>query len=176
MTDPGAFLVTETLRNGLVVTIRALRPEDREKIGQAVRQLDRNSIYYRLFSHRTVLTEAGLDRIMRFDPATEVVLVVTTGGGAEETVIGSGSYVVGNPEQVPRTAEVAFMVAEKYHGLGIAGRLLRHLSDIGRVQGITALDAEVLADNAAMLAVFARSGLPMQKRRESGVVHITLSL
>ena len=27
-----------------------------------------------------------------------------------------------------------------------------------------------------MLAVFAKSGLPMQQRREGGVVHVTLSL
>jgi GNAT superfamily N-acetyltransferase len=101
---------------------------------------------------------------------------VTTGAGADETVIGSGRYVVGAGEKGRRSAEVAFMVEEDHHGLGIAGRLLRHLADIARAQGIEALDAEVLAENAAMLAVFARSGLPMTKRRDGGVVHVQLSL
>ena len=176
MNDPRAFAVNETLRNGLAVTIRALRSDDRDRVAKAVRQLDRDSIYFRLFSHRTELTEKGLDRIMRFDPESEVVLVVTTGTGADETVIGSGRYVVGAAEQGRRSAEVAFMVEEDFHGLGIGGRLLGRLADIARAQGVAALEAEVLAENAAMLKVFARSGLPMQKRRDGGVIHVELSL
>ena len=33
-----------------------------------------------------------------------------------------------------------------------------------------------LAENKAMLGVFARSGFPMRTRREDGAVHVTLSL
>ncbi len=176
MTDPRDFLVSATLRNGLAVTIRALRADDRERIAEAVRQLDRQSIYTRLFTYRSELTQAGLDRIMRFDPEREVALVVTVGAGAQEKVIGSGRYVVSGPEGKPRAAEVAFMVEEDYHGLGIAGRLLRHLAEIARAKGILAFEADVLSENRAMLAVFARSGLPMRTRREGGEVHVVLTL
>jgi GNAT superfamily N-acetyltransferase len=68
------------------------------------------------------------------------------------------------------------MVAKAYHGQGIAGLLLAHLAGIARERGIASLTAEVLAENKAMLAVFAKSGLPMQRRREGGVVHVTLSV
>jgi hypothetical protein len=34
----------------------------------------------------------------------------------------------------------------------------------------------VLPKNKAMLAVFSRSGFPMKKKHEEGVVHVTLSL
>jgi RimJ/RimL family protein N-acetyltransferase len=176
MTDVREHSWNATLKNGVAVTIRDLRPDDRERMAKAVRNLDRESIYTRFFSYRSELTEAGLDRIMRFDSEREVVLVVTIGAGADETVIGSGRYVVSSAEQGERSAEVAFMVEEDYHGLGIAGRLLRHLAEIAREHGIASLEAEVLALNAAMLAVFERSGLPMQKRREGGTVHVTLSL
>jgi RimJ/RimL family protein N-acetyltransferase len=176
MTGPADFSVADTLRNGLAVTIRALRPDDRERIAKAVRLLERQSIYFRLFSYRNELTEAALDRIMRFDPEREVALVVTTAVGGEEIVIGSGRYVAGAAAQGGRSAEVAFMVEEDYHGMGIASRILRHLASIARAQGISAFDAEVLAENKAMLGVFARSGLPMEKRRDGGIVHVTLSL
>ena len=176
MTDPRQFSCNETLRNALAVTIRHLRADDRERIAKAVRQLDRESIYTRLFTYRSELTESGLDRIMRVDPQREVALVVTAGAGDEEIVIGSGRYVVVDPNAAERTAEVAFMVEEDYHGLGIAGRLLRHFADIARDQGIAEFEADVLAHNKSMLAVFARSGLPMRKRNEGGTVHVTLSL
>lgn len=176
MPDLRAYACSETLRNGLVVTIRAVHADDRERTARFVAGLDRESIYKRLFSYRTELTEAGLDRIMRFDPDNEVALVVTTGSGSDETMIGGGRYIASGSGQGERTAEVAFMVGEDYHGLGIAGRVLKHLAAIGRDRGIATFEADVLAGNKAMLAVFARSGLAMEKRHEGGTIHVTLSL
>ena len=176
MTSPADYLVSDTLRNGLAVTVRALRPDDRAKIAKAIRGLDRDSIYMRLFSYRNLLTPAALDRVMHFDPDSEVVLIVTCGSGTDEIVIGSGRYVVGVGEKGKRSAEVAFMVEEDYHGLGIASRLLKHLANVARSQGISAFDATVLDENKAMISVFARSGLPMRKRNEGGEVQVTLAL
>ena len=91
-------------------------------------------------------------------------------------MIGSGRFVGTGGSGAARRAEIAFVVEEDYHGLGIAGRLLRHLAEIAREQGIAAFEADVLAENKAMLAVFARCGLPMAKRRDGDTVHVTLSL
>jgi len=176
MGDLREYACVETLRNGLAVTIRALRADDRERIAKAIRQLDRESIYLRLFSYRTELTEAALDRVMRFDPEREVALVVTFGAGPDETVIGAGRYIVSGSGQGERLAEVAFMVEEDYHGFGIAGRVLKHLAGIARAKGIASFEADVLGGNTSMLRVFERSGLPMRKRNEGGTVHVTLSL
>jgi GNAT superfamily N-acetyltransferase len=176
MIDPGEFRVAETLKNGVAVTIRALRADDRDKVANAVRHLDRNSIYTRLFSYRTELTEAGLDRVMAVDPTRDVMLVVTVGEGPAEAVIASGRFVGASEGGAVRRGEVAFMVEEDYQGQGIAGRLLRHLAEVARSKGVVEFEADVLAENKSMLAVFAGSGLPMRQRREGGVVHVTLSL
>ena len=176
MTDPLDFTRAETLRNGLAVTIRAMRPDDREKVAAAIGKLDAESIYTRLFSPRKELTDAGLSQIMTIDPDRDVALLVTTGTGQNEIVIGSGRYAASAAHGAERVAEVAFVVEEDYHGLGIAGRLLAHLADLARQRGIAAFEADVLAGNRAMIGVFARSGLPMQQRREGGVIHVSLSL
>jgi GNAT superfamily N-acetyltransferase len=172
MIDPREYIAKETLKGGLEVTIRALRSDDRERMAKAVRALDRDSIYFRLFSYRKELTEAGLDRIMRFDPDREIVLLATVGEHDAEIVVGSGRYVVTQPG----TAEVAFMVEEDYHGRGIASRLLRHLATVARDRGIATFEADVLAENAAMRTVFERTGWPTKTRREGGVVHLALTL
>jgi RimJ/RimL family protein N-acetyltransferase len=176
MTAPAEFSWNETLRDGRGVTIRTLRASDRERVAAAVRGLGRESIYTRLFSHRKELTEAGLTRIMTVDSERDVAVLVTIGSGADEIAIGSGRYVSADAGDGERTAEVAFVVEEDYQGLGIAGRVLKHLVDIARDRGITAFEADVLEENKSMLAVFARCGLPMQRRRDGGVVHVTLSL
>jgi RimJ/RimL family protein N-acetyltransferase len=170
-----SFPLTERLRDGRSVTIRPLRADDRERIANAVRHLDRGSIYTRLFSYRTELTDTGLDRIMRVDPERDAMLVATTGSGTDEALIASGRFI-GSDDSGARTAEIAFVVEEDYKGQGLAGRLLKYLAAIARDRGLQALTAEVLAENKAMLAVFAKSGLPMRTRREGGVVHVTLSL
>jgi RimJ/RimL family protein N-acetyltransferase len=166
---------TATLKSGLPVTVRGLRPDDRERMAKAVRGLDPQSIYTRLFSHRKDLTEAGLDRIMHVDPEREVVIITTTGSGADEAVVGSGRYVVTTDAPL-RKAEIAFAVEEDYHGQGIAGRLLQALAKVARERGIAVFEADVLAGNPSMLRVFERSGLPMRTRREGGVVHLELTL
>jgi hypothetical protein len=111
MIDPHEYVAAETLKGGLAVTIRALRPDDRQRVAQAVRGLEQESIYFRLFSYRGELSEAGLDRIMKFDPEREVALIATT-ADEEEIVIGSGRYLLTGPGR----AEVAFIVEEDYHG------------------------------------------------------------
>jgi RimJ/RimL family protein N-acetyltransferase len=171
MADPREYAASETLKNGLAVTIRALRPDDRERIARAIRELDPQSIYLRLFSQRK-LTEAALDRVMRFDPASEIALLATIGGGEDETVIGGGRYVASKPG----VAEIAFTVEEDYHGQGIASRLLRHLARLARDQGIDTFEADVLAENKAMRAVFEKIGWPIRTRREDGTVHLTMAL
>ena len=176
MADVPCFACTETLKNGLAVTIRTMRPDDRDKVAAAIGKLDRESVYSRLFSYRNELTDAGLDKVMAVDPERDVALLVTTGTGPDEIVIGSGRCVDSAAKGGERTAEVAFMVEEDHHGLGIAGRLLTHLADIARRRGIVAFEADVLAKNKSMLGVFARSGLRMRQRRDGGVVHVTLSL
>ena len=47
---------------------------------------------------------------------------------------------------------------------------------IARQHGIGRFEAEVLAGNASMLKVFERSGLPLTKARDGGVIHVVMDL
>jgi RimJ/RimL family protein N-acetyltransferase len=166
--------VTANLKNGLVVTIRPLAASDRDKVATAVRGLEAETIYTRLFSHRKELSEAGLDRIMQ-TRETDVALVATVGTGPDERIVGGARYVVTRTSPAP-TAEVAFTVEEDFQGRGIAGRLLESLADVARARGIRVFEADVLADNASMLHVFDRFGAALRKRSEGGVLHIEFDL
>ena len=65
-------------------------------------------------------------------------------------------------------AEVAFVVADEHHGRGISTLLLEHLAAIARLNGIVRFTAEVLADNRAMLTVFAKAGWPLTRSSTAG--------
>jgi GNAT superfamily N-acetyltransferase len=176
MVDIANYDQVETLKNGTTVRIRFIRPDDKNRLSEAFRNLEAESIYTRFFYHKKALSEGELKAATEVDFENVVALVVTVGEGEQATIIGAGRYVAFNAADNARSAEVAFTVEEDYQGQGIASRLLRHLVRIARQKGVSQFEAEALAENQAMLAVFSRCGLPMKRRFEAGTVHVTLSL
>jgi GNAT superfamily N-acetyltransferase len=174
MTDARYFEAQERLRDGRVITIRAIRPEDSRAFADAFVKLERETVYMRLFAHKERLTDEELRRLTAVDFVREVALVGTGATEDGDAVIAGGRYIA--CDAAGRRAEVAFTVRDDYQGLGVAGRLLEHLVRIARDQGIAELVADVLPQNSAMLRVFARSGLPMTQSRGDGVVHVRLAL
>ena len=156
---------------GEQVSIRAVRPDDRERIVKAFRGLDRRSVYSRFFSHKKELGDEELRRVTECDGVSEAVLVATVGSGDREIIVGLGSYV-----RSGAAADIAFAVDEDLRGRGIASRLLQQLVDIARANGIVRFEADVLAGNTPMLAVLRNSGLRMRTSQGQGVVHATLFL
>lgn len=175
MTDAAAFRSAEELRNGLAVTIRAIRPGDKSGIAEAFFHLDSDSVQTRFFGPKASLSEQELKAATEVDFEDVVALVVTVEADGGETIIGGGRYFAFDAPG-GRSAEIAFLVEEDYAGLGIAGRLLRHLTAIAREKGVARFVAEVLRQNEPMLRVFRRSGLPMTLTPEEDTIHVTLSL
>ncbi|MDM0116744.1 GNAT family N-acetyltransferase [Variovorax sp. J22R133] len=174
--DDLAFCQPITLRDGRAALIRVMRPNDKERLQSAFAKLDPQSVYTRFFSVRKELPERAFERIAEIDFINLAGLVVTVGVGADETVIGSASYVGHAEDDGAMVAEMAFTVEEDFQGQGLASRLLETLITLAQRHGLVRLEAEVLAGNAPMLAVFQRSGLPLSRRRESGVIHLCLEL
>jgi RimJ/RimL family protein N-acetyltransferase len=177
MTDARNYRVIDKLKDGTPVTVRAIRPDDKNRIVEAFKNLDPESIYSRFFYRKRDLTDEDLKIITEVDFENAVALVLTIPAGDRgETIIGVGRYIMYNSSDALRSAEIAFTVEEDYQGQGIASGLLRHLIGIAREKGVSRFEADVLSENRAMVAVFAHSGLPIKQSLETGVVHVSLSL
>jgi RimJ/RimL family protein N-acetyltransferase len=176
MVDAANYNQVETLKNGIEVRIRSIRPDDKKRLAEAFKNLDPESIYSRFFYHKKILTEEELKLATELDFENAVALVVTTGEGAHETIIGAGRYVVIDATGKSRSAEVAFTIEEDYHRQGMARILLQHLASIAREKGLSCFVAEVLPENRGMLTVFSRSGLLMKSEHGEDAIHVTLSL
>jgi acetate---CoA ligase (ADP-forming) len=70
--------------------------------------------------------------------------------------IGQAEYVRDGPKST--SAEVAFVVAERFRGRGVATLLLHHLAEAARAVGIERFHATVQGPNSAMLEVFRGAG------------------
>jgi acetyl coenzyme A synthetase (ADP forming)-like protein len=72
----------------------------------------------------------------------------------------------------PATAEVAFAVEDALQGRGVGTRLLEQLAASAAAVGVESFVAEVLAENRAMLGVFADAGFDVTRSLAGGSVEV----
>jgi RimJ/RimL family protein N-acetyltransferase len=166
------YSAVEHTRDGRKIEVRALKPEDRTDLLDAVGRTSTQSLYRRFFGGKRHFSEKEVAFFLNVDFKSHVALVATAQEGGHAVIAAGGRYVV----QSPGTAEVAFVVTDQYQGQGIGAALLRHLAVLGRDAGLKKFTAEVLPENLPMLKVFEKSGLKSSMKRAPGVVHVALQL
>jgi GNAT superfamily N-acetyltransferase len=148
------------------VTIRPVVPADLPALQTLLHALDTRSRYRRWFSvaidvHAAAVWAADADGV------DAVGLVATTVDGE---IIGHGAFITMDATR----AEVCFEVDAAWRHHGIAGRLLAELARRATARGLTTLVAEVLAENADMLAVLREHG-PWREQLADGVIELQLT-
>ncbi len=165
-----AHLETDVvLRTGRTLHIRPVRPEDAPAMQTFFENLSSDAIHSRFFDMRSAdaaLKSAPVD----IDYRDIVGLAGVIGG----EIIGVAHYF--RSSRRPQSAEVAFTVADRHQGGGIATRLLERLAEIARSNAIQRFEAEALSGNQQMLDVFTSSGFEVQMGAQEGIVHVTLDL
>jgi len=152
------------LRDGRRVRIRAVRADDQAAVLTLLESLSLESRRRRFLSVAVNLPEAA--RLASRSAWPEAVgLVALT--DEDETVVAHALAVRTNE----REAEVAFEVADDYHGDGLATLLLIRLAALAEAHGITHFVADVLPENHPMLAVF-HDAFPHRESHLSGIVDV----
>ncbi|HEX9066442.1 MAG TPA: GNAT family N-acetyltransferase [Streptosporangiaceae bacterium] len=157
------------LTDGTTVLIAPARPEDEQAVRQMHAQMSPNNIYLRFFSISPAAADREAKRVCRPPDDEHSALLAWLG----TQLVGVASY---EPTGKAGVAEIAFAVVDHMHGRGIATLLLDHLVSIARLRGLRAFTAETLADNVAMLRVFANAGLAAKRQMSEGVVETTFPL
>lgn len=159
-----------TMRDGQVVRVRRIRPDDAPRLQEFHNRLSDRSRRMRFFSGMKRLGDAFARRLTTVDFRARAAFVVSHEG--EDAIHAVGRYELVSPA----TAEVAFVVEDAYQGEGLATELLYHLASHAREQGITTFTAMTLSENRDMLEVFRHSGYPMDIRLDPPVEMVTLQL
>jgi acyl-CoA synthetase (NDP forming)/GNAT superfamily N-acetyltransferase len=156
------------LIDGRTVEIRPATPQDEVAVREMHAALSPENSYLRFFSLSPLNAEREARRICREPRPDHVALLAWLG----DDLAGVAGYEIGPPG----TAEIAFAVPDHLHHLGIATLMLEHLVSIARQHQVKAFTAETLAENSAMLKVFADAGLPAQRKLVDGDVQLTFPL
>lgn len=194
------YRAEETLRDGTLVVVRAIRPDDRGALQEGFLHLSDRTVYHRFLQAKRELTDGELRYFTELDFHDHIGLAVELRGTRPPQLIAVGRAVrtgqvvppppegpappsrTGGqrfPAEAPRprdSAEVAFVVQDEYQGRGVGTLLLAHLARIARGLGYRTFEAEVLPDNRQMLDVFAHSGLTRRERVLDGLTHVEMDL
>lgn len=164
------------LRDGRMLTIRAIRSEDKTVLVDIMEHLSAHSIYMRFLGPRKELTKEELVYYTEVDSFHHVALVASVLENGAQIPVGIARYIMSD-DSAGKEAEMAFAIEDAYQGMGIGTLILKHLSKIAREAGIAVLTALVLPENVEMLRVFAKSGLPLETTTNAvGVIEIKLTV
>ncbi len=158
---PVEMVADVALADGRHLHVRPIRPEDAEMERAFVNGLSEESRFFRFFYRLHELTPAMLARFTQIDYDREVALVAVDEAGAVPVIVGVARYVMSLDQE---SAEFAVVVADAWHGRGVARNLMARLVTYAKARGLRRLEGRVLRSNRNMLAFIAALGF---KSRES---------
>lgn len=170
---PIQYVKSWLTKDGIVVTIRPIRPEDESVMIDFHERLSERSVYQRYFHHLKLehrITHARLSQICFVDYDRQMVLV------AERTRPETGQREIVGVARLVRTlqpgqAEFAVLIADDFQGRGLGTELARTLLQIAREEKIDTVYAEILAENSGMVDLCRRVGFNCQLQLEEQTIH-----
>jgi len=90
----------------------------------------------------------------------------------QETIIAEARYA---KDEASAIGDLAFVVDEKYQGIGIGSYLYEMLIRLAKDRGLKGFSAEVLQANQSMMKVFENGQLPVNARVDNGLLRLTIS-
>jgi RimJ/RimL family protein N-acetyltransferase len=158
------------LRDGSTVLIRQVQPTDAPLLTSIFAQLSATSRWMRFLAAKNHLSEAELRYLTNIDHHDHEALTALAPG---EHGIGVARYI--RHAHDPHAAEIAIAVVDDWHRRGLGTRLLAHLTDRARHQGVRRFTALISADNEAMAGLLATMNAVIT-RRDAGTVEYQIAL
>jgi GNAT superfamily N-acetyltransferase len=165
--DPAPDVIL--LRDGARLVVRPIEAADADALVALHARLSADTIYRRYFGVRPHLSPTDVERFTRVDGRTRFALVALQAAD----LVAVARYE-GRPGD--RSAELAVVVDDALQHQGVGRLMLERLVDVAREAGIESLVADVLAGNAAMLALLRTLGLPRRTETDGDTVTVLVDL
>jgi acyl-CoA hydrolase/GNAT superfamily N-acetyltransferase len=168
---PSDIAAEETFKGGVRIRFRAIKPSDEEEMRRLFYRFSDQAVYYRYFSPIKTMPHAAMQEYVNVDCNRTISIVGLVGDPPNDHLIAEARFVRHKDRPY---ADTAFIVDEKYQGLGIATYLVKMLVPVARERGLKGFTADVLASNKGMMKVFEKGGLPFEAKMEHGVFSLTI--
>lgn len=144
------------LRNGEIVLIREIGPEDRRLMTAGFEKLSDQSRFFRFLAPHKGLSKAELDRFTATNTDAHFAIGAASLGVDQDMPVGTARFV--RRTDMPTDAEFALTIIDSHQRLGLGGLLLRTLARVAHARGIDAFIALMHRDNIGMQKLLACAG------------------
>lgn len=174
---PIQYVADWTLKNGIEVTLRPIRPEDEPLLKQLHENISEESVYFRYFHLMKLtqrITHERLSRLCFIDYDREIALIAESYDPETDrsAMIGIGRL---SKLHGVNMAEFSMIVMDQYQNQGLGTELLTRLVQIAKNEQIEAISAEILTENRAMQRVCKKVGFSFH-HQEADIVQALLTL
>ena len=156
MPYPKELESTASLRDGTVLELRPIRPEDERLLLDIVQHMNPDDLRLRFLTPVRVLSDALVTRLTRIDYDHEMAIMALTWGGG--TALGVARFAT---EPGTQCAEFAIGTRSDWHRRGLGTLLIERLSAIARTRGLNEIYGDVLRENDAILRLCRRIGFAL---------------
>jgi acetyltransferase len=145
-TYPKELESTETLRDGTVIRLRPVRPEDEPLLQDLAAHMNADDLRLRFFTPMTALPHQLLARLSQLDYDRAMALIARP--AVEGTALGVVRFAA-DPDN--RRAEFAVSIRSDWKGRGLGYLLMTRIIEIARRRRVGEIFGEVLRENEPML-------------------------
>ena len=174
---PAQYVWEWRLKDGTLVTIRPIRPEDEPLMVQFHTTLSERSVYLRYFCSLSLSTRVEHERLVRicfasYDRGFALVADRKDPETGQHEVLGVGRFSAVSRAE----AEVAVLVSDQWQGRGLGTELLAGVTRVAREEKFKKLSGEILRDNLATQAIFKNVGFRLSAMDDPSSVSAQLPL
>jgi acetyltransferase len=175
---PAEYVQPWTMPSGEQVILRPIRPEDEPLLVQFHHTLSEESVYFRYFGMLSLSQRTAHERLTRisfldYDRDMALVAERTDPQTSKPELMGVGRII---KRRGFDEAELALLVADRFHGKGLGTELVRRLIEIARRENISRIVAEILPENEVMQHICRKLGFTVRSVPEDRVVKAELTL
>jgi acetyltransferase len=159
---PIEYISTVKVKNGTLLTIRPIRPEDEPLLISFHEELSHETIRSRYFEFMSLEERTAHERLIQIchsDYDREITLVAKTEGH----IVGIARYskVYGTPN-----VELKLTIIDRFQHLGLGTKMLEKIIAIATEEKIAKISVNILNENGAMIHLCKKFGFKMHSSKE----------
>jgi acetyltransferase len=169
---PKKYEMTWSLKNGQEVLLRPIKPEDEPLWLEMFQGFSEESIRYRFFQVLKDTPHEVRVRYCNIDYDREIAIVPEIVKSGQRKILGVARISI---EPDGKSGEIAFIVTDRWQGLGLGTKMVDYVLDIAKEKGVENIYAIVLPDNSRALSLLKKIGFNFEYSGD-GTVRGTLNL
>ena len=163
---PKKYELPWILKNGEDVLLRPIKPEDEPLWLEMFQNFSEESIRYRFFEMLRDTPHAVRVRYCNIDYDREIAIVAESTEDGKKKLLGVTRLSV---EPDGKSGEMAFIVGDKWQGLGLGTKMVDYVLEIAKEMGVETVYSIMLPDNYRALSLTRKMGFNLEYLNDNTV-------